>query len=74
MATYPLRPEVDVPAHKLRVYSICCFDEGHVVPEVSLLEAGSDEEAIGTVRSMQRFKRRELWQRHRLVAAFRPDR
>jgi hypothetical protein len=74
VATYPLRPDTDFPEQKMRVYSVCCFDDGLVVPQVSLLEAGSDEEAIRTVRSMHCLKTRELWQRHRLVASFRAER
>ena len=73
MASFPLRPGPTIRQQMPRIYSLCWFDEGLVVPQVSLLEAASDEEAIGRVRSMHRFKARELWQRHRLVASFRAE-
>jgi hypothetical protein len=74
MASFPLNPNAGFSNERVRVYSVCCFDEGLVVPQVSLLEASSDEEAIGQVRSMHCLKTRELWQRHRLVASFRAER
>ncbi|MFL6755921.1 MAG: hypothetical protein ACJ8EH_10060 [Sphingomicrobium sp.] len=54
-----------------RLYSVCVFDEGLVVPWVKLLDATSDTEAIGAARCICPSKRRELWDRHRLVAEFR---
>ncbi len=56
------------PAAAARVYSVCCFTNGLVVPWVRLLDATSDEEAIKEARSLNRFSKRELWDRHRLVA------
>ena len=56
-----------------RVYSVCSFDRGSDVPQVKLFDAATDEEAILAARSMDSFKRRELWHRHRLVRVFAPD-
>ena len=55
----------------LRLYTVCVFDEGLIVPWVRLVDAEDDSEAIALARSIQPSKRRELWDRHRLVAEFR---
>lgn len=59
-----MRPEND----QLRVYSLCLFSPGEVVPTVELIDAATDAEAIAVAGSNRQFKRRELWDRHRLVA------
>lgn len=56
-----------------RLYTACFFDQGLIVPRVRLLEAATDEDAITEVRSSHIFTRRELWDRHRLVAVIPPD-
>lgn len=56
-----------------RVYTICSFDPGQVVARVKLIDAETDQEAVEEARSIDRFKRRELWDRHRLVAEFGAD-
>ena len=57
-------------AESLRLYTICFFDPGLAVPRVQLFEAATDSEATAMARSLGRFKMRELWDRHRLVAKF----
>ena len=52
----------------MRLYTICVFDDALVVPWVKLVDAGSDNEAISMARSIQPAKRREIWDRQRLVA------
>jgi IMP cyclohydrolase len=39
-----------------------------VVPDVALVEADSDEEAVEYARTSRSFTTREIWDRHRLVA------
>lgn len=56
-----------------RVYSVCSFDRGSAVPQVKMFDAATDEEAILAARSMNLFKRRELWHRHRLIGVFAPE-
>ena len=51
-----------------RIYSLCFFKDGFVVPEVQLIDARSDEEAIESARMNRGFTTREVWDRHRLVA------
>lgn len=55
-------------AQRLRVYSICSFGPQMVVPDVELIDAESDEDAITLARSRRFGMRREIWDRHRLVA------
>ena len=51
-----------------RLYTLCYFDNGLVVPGVQLFDAETDEEAIAEAESLHPFRNRELWDRHRLVA------
>jgi hypothetical protein len=60
-----VRQPVSDTAH---VYSICYLDPGMVVPDVALVEADSDEEAVEYARTSRSFTTREIWDRHRLVA------
>ena len=55
----------------LRLYTVCVFDEGLLVPWVRLVDARDDCEAIALARAIHPSKRREIWDRHRLVAEFR---
>lgn len=68
MASHALKTEAAPAEAATRVYSVCLFGQHFIVPWVKLLDAASDEEAISEVRSMNRFTKRELWDRHRLVA------
>lgn len=51
-----------------RVYCICSFQGGAVVPTVELIDAETDEEAVGVARRRNLAATRELWDHHRLVA------
>lgn len=68
MASHAFQEQIAPLQTTPRVYSICCFDRGLLVPRVQLLEAATDEEAVSEARSMHRNKSRELWHRHRLIA------
>ena len=50
------------------VYSLCFFEGSSIVPDVELVEACDDEEAVDIARSRRLFAMREIWERHRLVA------
>ena len=52
----------------MRLYTVCVFDEDLAVPWVELLDARNDQEAVALARAIQPSKRREIWDRHRLVA------
>ena len=60
-------------ASEQRTYTVCFFAVGLVVPDVQLIDASSDEEALESARSSRLFTRRELWDRHRLVAVIPPS-
>ena len=55
-----------------RIYSLCSFDPDLVVPQVELIDAETDEEAVGLARRRKFTMRRELWDRRRLVASLPP--
>jgi len=55
-----------------RVYSVCFFRDGAIVPDVRLIDAGSDQEAVDSARGNLAFTTREVWDRHRLVAVIPP--
>ena len=57
---------------EVRVYCLCFFDPGSVVPAVELLDAGSDVEAVALARNRRPAAAKELWDHHRLVARMRP--
>ena len=61
----------DTPAAGTRVYSICYFPRGFPVPDVKLIDADSDEDAVEYARSSRPFTMREIWDHHRLVAVIR---
>lgn len=50
-----------------RVYTVCFFTPGAVVPWVKLIDAGTDIEAIDIAQCMNPNAMREVWDRHRLV-------
>ena len=58
---------VDDPPSQ-HIYSVCFFAGGLVVPDVELVEAGNDDEAVDFARAKRLFTMREVWDRHRLVA------
>ena len=51
-----------------RVYCLCRFEQGAVVPAVKLIDAASDEQAVAIARASDPGAEREVWDRHRLVA------
>lgn len=57
-----------------RLYSLCFFERGWVVPHVELLEAPSDQDALDRARSIKPWMTREIWDRHRLVRVLPPQR
>jgi len=57
----------------LRVYSLCSFDPGSVVPTVELIDAETDADAVTVARSRKITMQREIWDHHRLVATIRPS-
>ena len=52
----------------LRMYRICLFKPGAVVPSVELFSAHGDEQAIEFASSIDPSAEREVWDLHRLVA------
>lgn len=62
--------KLDSPA---RLYSLCCFDRGWIVPEVQLFEAEDDQGALAMARSIRPWMTREIWDRHRLVRVLPPS-
>jgi hypothetical protein len=68
-----LDADVAFPGDAERLYTACFFNRGAVVPQVQLLAANTDEEAIADLRSSHIFTTRELRDRHRLVAVIAPD-
>lgn len=55
------------------VYSVCYFGLGFMVPDVTLIDASSDLEAVELARVSRSFTTREVWDRHRLVALIPPS-
>jgi hypothetical protein len=51
-----------------RIYRVCLFEPGAVVPKVQLMSATSDEQAIAQASTIDPSAEREVWDRHRLVA------
>ena len=58
------------PDDAMRLYTLCVFDAALAVPWVRLLDAQDDKGAIALAHSILPSKRRELWDRRRLVAEF----
>ena len=54
------------------VYCVCIFPDDAVVPTVELVEAETDEEAVGVARMRNLMTTREIWEHHRLVARIPP--
>ena len=63
---------VEAPANAARVYSICFLDRGLIVPDVTLIDAESDQEAVEYARTSRSFTTREVWDGYRLVAVIPP--
>ena len=51
-----------------RIYRVCLFEPGAVVPKVQLMSATSDEQAVALASTIDPSAEREVWDRHRLVA------
>ncbi|MFL6758249.1 MAG: hypothetical protein ACJ8E4_03985 [Sphingomicrobium sp.] len=51
-----------------RIYRVCLFEPGAVVPKVQLMSATNDEQAITLASTLEPSAEREVWERHRLVA------
>jgi hypothetical protein len=64
------------PEHSLqqlsRVYTICTFDRGLVVPNIRLIDAATDDEAVALAGDCSLSSMKEVWERHRLVAVIEP--
>jgi hypothetical protein len=56
-----------------RLYSLCFFERGWVVPKVEFLEAETDQDALLQASSMKPWMIREVWERHRLVRVLLPS-
>jgi hypothetical protein len=61
------------PVGKSRLYTLCLFPRGAVVPTVTLIEASSDKQAIELANRANPTIEREIWDRHRLVAHYSSD-
>lgn len=59
-------------APQSRVYTLCFFDSHSVVPQVLLIDAFDDAEALEEARGRRAFVTREVWDRHRLVGIIQP--
>ena len=57
-----------------RIYTLCSFDRGLVVPRVQLIDALTDDEAVAFARGGDLCSLKEVWDRHRLVAVIQPVR
>ena len=55
-----------------RLYSVCFYGRGWIVPEMQFLEAATDDEADALAGSMRPWMTREIWDRHRLVRVLPP--
>ena len=51
----------------MRIYTLCVFEPNSVVPQVALIDAADDEDALAEARIRRAFTTREVWDRHRLV-------
>jgi hypothetical protein len=55
-----------------RIYTVCSFEPGSVVPQVHLIDALNDGDALFEARARHAFMVREVWDRHRLVGVIQP--
>jgi hypothetical protein len=62
----------DNAAPPTRVYTLCFFEPQSVVPQVVLIDAVDDAEALAEAESRRGFATREVWDRHRLVGVIEP--
>ena len=67
-------PQSTDVAGESRVYCVCLFPRGAVVPTVKLVEAANDAEAVRLATVINPSGEREVWDHHRLVARLGPDR
>jgi hypothetical protein len=62
----------DDAAPATRIYTVCFFEPGSVVPQVHLIDAVDDGDALAEARGRRAFMIREVWDRHRLVGVIQP--
>jgi hypothetical protein len=62
----------DQAATEGRIYTLCFFERRAVVPEVVLIDAADDDDALAEASSRRAFTTREVWDRHRLVGVIEP--
>ena len=55
-----------------RLYSVCFYGRGWIVPEMQFVEAATDNEASALVDTLRPWMTREIWDRHRLVRVLPP--
>jgi hypothetical protein len=67
-----IRPLADEIAPLGHVYSVCFFERSFIVPDLLLIDARTDDEALAEARTRRPFTTREVWDRHRLVAVIPP--
>jgi hypothetical protein len=60
-------------AAQSRIYTLCFFEAQSVVPQVILIDALGDAEALAEAGARRGFTTREVWDRHRLVGVIQPD-
>jgi hypothetical protein len=60
------------PDSEMQVYSVCFFEDDFVVPDVMLIDAADDDDALAEARGRRPFTTREVWSRHRLVGVIPP--
>lgn len=56
----------------LRIYRVCSFEKGAVIPRVELIKASSDAQAVEMARNLNSSPQCEIWEGHRLVGEFSP--
>jgi hypothetical protein len=64
----PGHPGTQAAEPARRLYTVLVFEPDLHVPWATLVEAADDGEAVRMARSIHPLKRREVWDRHRLVA------
>lgn len=57
---------------RTRVYTLCSFEPNLIVPDVQLIEAVTDEEAVACAGARDLCSLKELWDDRRLVAVIQP--
>jgi hypothetical protein len=60
------------PRGSRRLYSLCLFERGWIVPHVRFLHAENDLDALALAKSLDPWMTREVWDEHRLVDVLPP--